>query len=429
MAPFGSSALDPFFRMIPVPARLILAAVLLAAVSAARAQPAPATAVPRPTAEAVRAAMLNNPDEIQQSFTLADVDLGAALEALENLTGRTILRPQMLPTATITIKINQPMAKSDVVLALETVLSLNQIGVVPMGDEVPQGGAPHPDQGGGAGIHRREHAGHSAERQDRHQALPARLPAGQRGLPKRPPGGRARQPPDAGRRRRRGGAGPGQRGPGHRHRRQPAAPGGPPEGGRPAPDFELCPEVLRRAQPAGGRCGDEDEGAAHGRDPAPDRHRHDLPGRRADEPDCRHHRPPRDPLLRRPDRQARRQVRPEHPDRRDLPQACRCQGHADSSFHGDQRADRRDPKGRQPGGASGAGHRRRRPRPGPALRRHADPRPAGPAADRADARDRRAIGAPERAPPEPTPANSRAWPRSWPTSAATRSSSPARSRT
>ena len=119
--------------MIPVPVRLLLAATLLAAVSAAEAQPAPTPAVPRPTAEAVRAAMVNNPDEIQQSFTLSDVDLGAALEALENLTGRTILRPQMLPTATITIKINQPMAKSDVVLALETVLSLNQIGVVPMG--------------------------------------------------------------------------------------------------------------------------------------------------------------------------------------------------------------------------------------------------------------------------------------------------------
>jgi len=124
--------------MTPLFARLSVALIVLAALSPARAQPgpnSPASAVPRPTIEGARTAIGDSADTIEQKFVLADSDLDGALKALENLTGRTILRPQQLPPALITLNITHPMPKSDVVLALETILSLNQIGVIPMGDK------------------------------------------------------------------------------------------------------------------------------------------------------------------------------------------------------------------------------------------------------------------------------------------------------
>jgi general secretion pathway protein D len=114
-------------------ARLGVAVTLLAALTTAHAQPNPARTVspatPRPATTAISG------DDSPEVLKLADVDLEAALGALEGLTGKTILRPQSLPPALITINITHPMPKSDVILALETILSLNQIGVVPMGDK------------------------------------------------------------------------------------------------------------------------------------------------------------------------------------------------------------------------------------------------------------------------------------------------------
>ncbi|HTZ20994.1 MAG TPA: secretin N-terminal domain-containing protein [Opitutaceae bacterium] len=74
--------------------------------------------------------------EILPSLQLADADIGAVLDLLEMLTGRTILRPQSLPPAEkITLQIKKPIPKSEAILALETLLSLNQIGVAPLGDK------------------------------------------------------------------------------------------------------------------------------------------------------------------------------------------------------------------------------------------------------------------------------------------------------
>jgi general secretion pathway protein D len=74
-------------------------------------------------------------DEEQVSLKLADADIDTVLSTLEIYTGRTILRPQALPAATYTIRIVKPVPKAEAVLALETLLSLNGVGVAPLGDK------------------------------------------------------------------------------------------------------------------------------------------------------------------------------------------------------------------------------------------------------------------------------------------------------
>ena len=68
------------------------------------------------------------------SFKLSDGDIDSVLSALETFTGRTIVRPGQLPTATYSLKITRPIPKAELVTALETLLALNGVSVSPMGD-------------------------------------------------------------------------------------------------------------------------------------------------------------------------------------------------------------------------------------------------------------------------------------------------------
>jgi general secretion pathway protein D len=63
-----------------------------------------------------------------------DLTVDAALDLLEQWTGRIVLRTQQLPATSLVLSINHPIPKSEAVQALETELSLNQIGIAPMGD-------------------------------------------------------------------------------------------------------------------------------------------------------------------------------------------------------------------------------------------------------------------------------------------------------
>ncbi len=74
-------------------------------------------------------------EETIDSLRLRDAPLDLVLDRLEVWTGRTILRPQTLPAATITINITRPMPKSEAIQAVVSVLNLNNIGVVEMGDK------------------------------------------------------------------------------------------------------------------------------------------------------------------------------------------------------------------------------------------------------------------------------------------------------
>lgn len=66
---------------------------------------------------------------------LNDAPIDLVLQRLEDWTGRTILRPQQLPTPTITINLQRRVPKSEAILALETLLNLNGIGIIPVGDK------------------------------------------------------------------------------------------------------------------------------------------------------------------------------------------------------------------------------------------------------------------------------------------------------
>ena len=115
--------------MIPRLVRFGLAALLALTALVARAQP------PAPAAPSSATVAPANPDDELVSLKLPDADIDTVLTSLEALTGRTVLRPAALQTATYNFKTPKPMPKSEVVLALETVLALNGISVAPQGDK------------------------------------------------------------------------------------------------------------------------------------------------------------------------------------------------------------------------------------------------------------------------------------------------------
>jgi general secretion pathway protein D len=119
--------------------RLPFAAALLALSAALTAQtPAPASAPALPPATVrvmpTPADVKPNPDEMIPSFKISGLPIDGVLAALELHTGRSILRPAALPTAEYTLVIDRPIPRSELVLAIETLLALNQIGVAPLGD-------------------------------------------------------------------------------------------------------------------------------------------------------------------------------------------------------------------------------------------------------------------------------------------------------
>ena len=65
---------------------------------------------------------------------LRDDNVDQVLELLEHWTGKTILRPQALPASTYSITLEQEVKKADAILALETLLNLNGVAVLPLGE-------------------------------------------------------------------------------------------------------------------------------------------------------------------------------------------------------------------------------------------------------------------------------------------------------
>ena len=89
------------------------------------AQPAPLVAIP-PSGDG--AAMIDN-------IKLSDNPLSTVLDLLEQLTGRSVIRPQQLPTPTFTFNSHGPISRQDAIIAIESLLSLNNIAVAPLGEK------------------------------------------------------------------------------------------------------------------------------------------------------------------------------------------------------------------------------------------------------------------------------------------------------
>ena len=83
----------------------------------AQSTPAPATA-----------------DPVVGPIILRDESVDQVLALLERWTGKTILRPQALPNATVTVNLRDSVTRSEAVRALETLLNLNGIALTPLGD-------------------------------------------------------------------------------------------------------------------------------------------------------------------------------------------------------------------------------------------------------------------------------------------------------
>jgi general secretion pathway protein D len=110
---------------VPMPAPMSQSSPML--------MPTPSSATPGSTA--VAAGLTPSNEGLVGPIKLADADIDTVLSALEIYTGCTILRPQSLPAATYTLKLNKPVPKAEAILALETLLSLNGVGVAPLGDK------------------------------------------------------------------------------------------------------------------------------------------------------------------------------------------------------------------------------------------------------------------------------------------------------
>jgi general secretion pathway protein D len=116
--------------MTPRFVRLCLAAGLLPLMFDGRAQP-PAAPLPAAIPPA------NADDPIINEVKLPDADIDTMLSALELYTGRTVLRPTQLAIGPggFNLRLTTPHKTSEVVTAIQTVLTLNNIGVAPLGDK------------------------------------------------------------------------------------------------------------------------------------------------------------------------------------------------------------------------------------------------------------------------------------------------------
>ncbi len=72
-------------------------------------------------------------DSMFGPITLRDEPIDGVLFLIERLTGKTVLRPQAMPTAAITITLRESVSKAEAIQAIETLLNLNGIAITPLG--------------------------------------------------------------------------------------------------------------------------------------------------------------------------------------------------------------------------------------------------------------------------------------------------------
>jgi general secretion pathway protein D len=138
----------PSYRMTSRFARLCLVGLFLLPLLGVHAQtPGPLPQAPRPTpppsanaaaaAQASTAANKPSTDDDLVSLKLPDVDIDTVLSTLKLYSGKTILRPAQLPTAPggYNLQIDKPIPRSQAILYIETILAMNQIAVIPMGND------------------------------------------------------------------------------------------------------------------------------------------------------------------------------------------------------------------------------------------------------------------------------------------------------
>lgn len=64
-----------------------------------------------------------------------DADITQVLEVYQELTGRTVMRPQNLPPTKVTIRSQTPLTRKEAIQALDSILSLNGVSMIPIGEK------------------------------------------------------------------------------------------------------------------------------------------------------------------------------------------------------------------------------------------------------------------------------------------------------
>jgi len=150
----GAAAPPPVVTPAAVPPSVNVATpgTPAAAPAAAQAfgQPAPAPAVPTVAAPATNLAIGANTNAAEDIIppgliAFQDADLIQVLAIYQDLTGRTVMRPSSLPPTKISIKTQTALTRREAIQALDTILAMNQITMIPQGEKfvkaVPQGQA------------------------------------------------------------------------------------------------------------------------------------------------------------------------------------------------------------------------------------------------------------------------------------------------
>jgi len=73
--------------------------------------------------------------EMLESLKFSAMPLVQVLDMLEGLTGRSVIRPQQLPTPEFTFNSRGPISREDAIIAVESLLSINGIGISPLGEK------------------------------------------------------------------------------------------------------------------------------------------------------------------------------------------------------------------------------------------------------------------------------------------------------
>ena len=101
------------------------------------AQPGTTSAFPEEQPTAFTTLELENPGEIMPvgAWQIQNMPLDAFLDVYADLVARTVIRPSTLPQAQINFKMKTPLTKRELVQALESVLMVNQITIIPSGEK------------------------------------------------------------------------------------------------------------------------------------------------------------------------------------------------------------------------------------------------------------------------------------------------------
>ncbi|AHF91539.1 type II and III secretion system protein [Opitutaceae bacterium TAV5] len=127
--------LSPLFPLCSKPLIVIALAGLFLPAIAQEVPPTPPSGnIRRPAVEAAPAA--GNDNDTVGPIVLRDDSLLQVLDLIERWTGRTVLRTQNLPAPTgYSLTLPKPVTRAEAVLALETLLNLNGVAIIPLGDK------------------------------------------------------------------------------------------------------------------------------------------------------------------------------------------------------------------------------------------------------------------------------------------------------